>query len=303
MTDKNFDSLMSVTTPEGWVEKALSLPQTRKKPLLRPYLIGTAASLVFAAAVSVFVFMSTSQPSVPVDSPTAAQSQTLPTFTTPQGEIYVTTPQGGTQPVTNAAGEPLVIRQNEDGSVEVVPAYTVIPRPSSVRPIAAVTEPAETTKSAEPTTRQVPATEPPEPAETQEPEKPTTEESAPPTAEPWMPPADPTNAGSPEDPSPGAVEPATEGDVQCTDSYFEHTVVLYAWKTTVPFRFDSDIRYMVINQEDASCYQTGTAYLSGMDYYFFPNVPKGVYEIALYDQYGLSVNFHYVTLADSDVIL
>ena len=61
MTDNfDFSQLKSFKTPENWIEAAINIPQ-KKKPLpfiLRPYVIGTAASLVIVAAAVLTILLS-----------------------------------------------------------------------------------------------------------------------------------------------------------------------------------------------------------------------------------------------------
>ena len=55
MRKVNFNALKNVAVPESWVEKALHAKPKKKPIFLRPYFIGTAASVVVVSAVVVVV--------------------------------------------------------------------------------------------------------------------------------------------------------------------------------------------------------------------------------------------------------
>ena len=102
MTDNfDFSQLKSFKTPENWIETAVNIPQ-KKKPLpfiLRPYVIGTAASLVIvAAAVLTILLSSGGKPPLGNEHGFAVQ----PAVTVPTEIIEETKPKAAkaTEPVT-----------------------------------------------------------------------------------------------------------------------------------------------------------------------------------------------------------
>ncbi len=241
----NFNQLKSVKTPESWVENALKIPSEQKKPLplfFRPAILGTAASVALAAVLGVLLFMTLGRNSIPVlpatQSTVASQDNTTPTFTTPQGEIYVTTPQGATQPVTTPQGQPATVSPSR-GQPTTEPAETGgVLRPFS--PVVSPTQPGTTQPgaTASPTSPPAPTTkpsipvvgppaptiqpkqqaptsinnEPSVPDEPIIPEEPATEPvteapEEPATAEPWYPWIPPGDPGY----NPGANDPVPEG--------------------------------------------------------------------------------------------
>ena len=227
----NFNQLKSVKTPDSWVENALKIPTEQKKPLplfFRPAIIGTAAGVALAAVLGVLLFMTLGRNSIPVrpsvQSTSVSQDNTTPTFTTPQGEIYVTTPQGDTQPVTTPQGQPATVSpvQNQPTSEPAGTGSTVRPSSPAVSPTQpGTTNPGATVKPTAPTVKPTspavvptqapttePGTEPPEPTT-----QPGTEPPEPVTEEPWYPwiPPDvspyPPEPGNPDDPAaPGSAE-------------------------------------------------------------------------------------------------
>lgn len=66
---RNFNVIKNLEVPESWIENAVNIPKTakkRKKLILNPYLIGTAASLVFVVALSCIMFFSNRQKTNPI---------------------------------------------------------------------------------------------------------------------------------------------------------------------------------------------------------------------------------------------
>lgn len=55
MKKVNFNSLENFEVPEEWIEKAINAKPKKKPLLLRPYVWGTAASVVLVAAASLFI--------------------------------------------------------------------------------------------------------------------------------------------------------------------------------------------------------------------------------------------------------
>ena len=153
MTDNfDFSQLKSVKTPENWIETAINILQ-KKKPLpfiLRPYVIGTAASLVIvAAAVLTILLSSGGKPPLGNEHGFAVQpAVTVPTEiieeTNASGEVIAThvvpVITEGTAPqateiieVTNASGEVI--------ATQAVPVTS----PQATGATAANTNPAQTT--------------------------------------------------------------------------------------------------------------------------------------------------------------
>ena len=212
----NFNQLKSVKTPESWVENALKIPSEQKKPLplfFRPAIIGTAAGVAFAAVLGVLLFMTLGRNSIPVQpsaqSTSVSQGSTAPTFTTPQGEIYVTTPQGATQPVTTQRGQPATV--SPSGAVQPAAEPAETSGGNAVRPqLPTVSQPATTTPTVKPT--QAPTVKPtqaptvrPTEAPTIRPDEPVTPATevpteAPVTEEPWYPWIPPDDPPEPKDP-------------------------------------------------------------------------------------------------------
>ncbi len=78
MKKVNFNSLENFEVPEEWIEKAINAKPKKKPLLLRPYVWGTAASIVLVAAASLFIL----KPFKSGDSlPAAAGTTAAPTET------------------------------------------------------------------------------------------------------------------------------------------------------------------------------------------------------------------------------
>ena len=76
MKKVNFNAAMNFEVTESWIEKALNA-KPKKKPLyLRPYVIGSAAGVVLAVAVTVFAVIFTSQAPISPQSPVPVKPQT-----------------------------------------------------------------------------------------------------------------------------------------------------------------------------------------------------------------------------------
>ena len=169
MTDYfDFSQLKSFKTPENWIETAINIPQ-KKKPLpfiLRPYVIGTAASLVIvAAAVLTILLSSGGKPPLGNERSFAVQpAVTVPTEiieeTNASGEVIAThvvpAITDGTTPqateiieVTNALGEVI--------ATQAVPVTS----PSAGNTAPQTTAEASTTSAAAPTAAETTASETP----------------------------------------------------------------------------------------------------------------------------------------------
>lgn len=177
--NENFDfsQLKSLKTPEKWIENAINIPK-KKKPLpfiLRPYVIGTAASLVIVAAAVLTILLSSGgkQPLGRDNGIKAKSAATYPTEiieeTNDSGEVIatyavpVTAGDSATQAteiieVTNASGEVIATQavpvtspqatgatapnttsaQATEGSTATAPATS----PASAETTASATQPA-----------------------------------------------------------------------------------------------------------------------------------------------------------------
>lgn len=78
---RNFNVIKNLEVPKSWVENAVNIPQTapkRKNLILKPYLIGTAASLVFAVVLSIIIFTANQHITSPI-SYQSTQNNSQPT--------------------------------------------------------------------------------------------------------------------------------------------------------------------------------------------------------------------------------
>lgn len=170
---RNFNVIMNLEVPESWVENAVNIPQTakkRKRVILKPYLIGTAASLVIAVVLSIIIFATNQN----ITSPISYQST-----------------QNNSQPTSLFAGAPGTTANDELPSTTALveekgTENETIPKSFENNQI---TEPSDNTGSHEKTTP--PATVSVKPTEKQQPltEQPTDPVETPtiPTDEPWIP--------------------------------------------------------------------------------------------------------------------
>lgn len=83
MKKVNFNKLENFEVPEEWIEKALNAKPKKKPLLLRPYVLGTAASFVLATAASLLLFGSfkpsnVTPVAVSTTAPTEAATATFP---------------------------------------------------------------------------------------------------------------------------------------------------------------------------------------------------------------------------------
>ena len=177
MTDSfDFSQLKSFKTPENWIETAINIPQ-KKKPLpfiLRPYVIGTAASLVIvAAAVLTILLSSGGKPPLGNEHGFAVQpAVTVPTEiieeTNASGEVIAThvvpVITEGTTPqateiieVTNAFGEVIATQAVPVTSPQATGATAANTNPAQATGGTTATEAAVMPTAAGPT---APATEP-----------------------------------------------------------------------------------------------------------------------------------------------
>lgn len=96
MKDKNFNQLKAVKAPEEWIQKAVNIPNKNNKsylfPFFKPYVIGTAASVLVAVALGVIIYMTMGSgsriPSSSLIPPTQSTDSSLSVTT--NGDIYTT---------------------------------------------------------------------------------------------------------------------------------------------------------------------------------------------------------------------
>ncbi len=314
----NFNQLKSVKTPESWVEKALKIPSEQKKPLplfFRPAIIGTAAGVAFAAVLGVLLFMTLGRNNIPVQPSTQStavpQDSTAPTFTTPQGEIYVTTPQGATQPVTTQRGQPATVSPSGAVQPAAEPAETsggnaVRPQLPTVSP----SQPATTTPTVKPTQAptvkptqaptvrptEAPTIRPDEPVTpaTEAPEEPVTEEPW----YPWIPPDDPPEPKDPEYNDP----PGAGGESSCriyfvNNGYFPEGTQIYCeipdhfaseYSTSMPMTYLGNGTYVVdTGNFGVQAYGMWRIwfYDENYEHFYEANLSSGCYSDTLYINY------------------
>lgn len=78
MKKVNFNSLENFEVPEEWIEKAINAKPKKRPLLLRPYIIGTAASIVLVTAASLLLFNSLNPSNVtPVAVSTTAPTEAV----------------------------------------------------------------------------------------------------------------------------------------------------------------------------------------------------------------------------------
>ena len=122
MKKVNFNSLENFEVPEEWIEKAINAKPKKKPLLLRPYVWGTAASIVLVAAASLFIL----KPFKSGDSlPAAAGTTAAPTETAKADDTPAST--AGTEP----AAKPETTDSTEATKSTDAPASTTGTVPST----------------------------------------------------------------------------------------------------------------------------------------------------------------------------
>lgn len=122
MKKVNFNSLENFEVPEEWIEKAINAKPKKKPLLLRPYVWGTAASVVLVAAASLFIL----KPFKSGDSlPAAAGTTAAPTETAKADDTPAST--AGTEP----AAKPETTDSTEATKSNDAPASTTGTVPST----------------------------------------------------------------------------------------------------------------------------------------------------------------------------
>ena len=99
MTEKDFRQLKDLRTPEEWIENALLIPQKKNKPLflLRPSVLGAAASLLIIAAAALTLFLNLRQLPEPTTQ-TVFQTVTPTDTSATTTETVQVAPPSATQP-------------------------------------------------------------------------------------------------------------------------------------------------------------------------------------------------------------
>ena len=122
MKKVNFNSLENFEVPEEWIEKAVNAKPKKKPLLLRPYVWGTAASIVLVGAASLFIL----KPFKSGDSlPAAAGTTAAPTETAKADDTPAST--AGTEP----AAKPETTDSTEATKSTDAPASTTGTVPST----------------------------------------------------------------------------------------------------------------------------------------------------------------------------
>ena len=122
MKKVNFNSLENFEVPEEWIEKAINAKPKKKPLLLRPYVWGTAASIVLVGAASLFIL----KPFKNGDSlPAAAGTTAAPTETVKADDTPAST--AGTEP----AAKPETTDSTEATKSTDAPASTTGTVPST----------------------------------------------------------------------------------------------------------------------------------------------------------------------------
>ena len=122
MKKVNFNSLENFEVPEEWIEKAINAKPKKKPLLLRPYVWGTAASIVLVGAASLFIL----KPFKSGDSlPAAAGTTAAPTETAKADDTPAST--AGTEP----AAKPETTDSTEATKSTDAPASTTGTVPST----------------------------------------------------------------------------------------------------------------------------------------------------------------------------
>ena len=126
MKKVNFNKLENFEIPESWIENALNAKPKKKPLLLRPYVWGTAASVVLIAAVSLLVlkpFRSSSEPPASV-SATAASGTTEQTAATEGTTVASSTLQTSPAKAPAASSAPQTLSTEAPAETEPVPEPT-----------------------------------------------------------------------------------------------------------------------------------------------------------------------------------
>ena len=123
---RNFNIIKNLDVPESWIENAVNIPHTATKKHFKPYLIGTAASVV---AVSTAVLFFNSKLSIQ-EFPMSPSASTLPQESYSQSEL-------NRQQVENDSSDKLV--EPTDNIVEGSPLSASEPKETVTEEVTAAT--------------------------------------------------------------------------------------------------------------------------------------------------------------------
>lgn len=131
VTDKDFRQLKSVRTPEEWIGNALMIPQKKNKPLflLRPSVIGAAASLLIIAAAALTLFLNLRQLPEPLP-PTVFQTVTPTDSTATVTETVQVASPSTTQPTAASSSPSTAAVSQATASPQPAPAVSPVPSPT-----------------------------------------------------------------------------------------------------------------------------------------------------------------------------
>ena len=154
VTEKDFRQLKDLRTPEEWIENALLIPQKKNKPLflLRPSVIGAAASLLIIAAAALTLFLNLRQLPEPTTQ-TVFQTVTPTDTSATTTETVQATPPSTMQPTAVSSSPSTAAVSQAASSSQTAPAVSPsgssnsspTPLPTvkpTVKPTAVPTEPA-----------------------------------------------------------------------------------------------------------------------------------------------------------------
>lgn len=175
VTDKDFRQLKSVRTPEEWIDKALMIPKKKNKPLflLRPSVIGAAASLLIIAAAALTLFLNLRQLPEP-SPPTVFQAVTPTDSTATVTETVQVASPSTTQPTAASSSSTAAVSQataSPQPAPAVSPSFSPTVKPTvsptvsptvkpTVKPTGSPTVPPTVKPTAAPTAPATYATQP-----------------------------------------------------------------------------------------------------------------------------------------------
>lgn len=123
MKKVNFNAMQSFEVPESWIENAVNAKPQKKPIYLRPYVIGSAASVVLAVAVTIIAVIAMNKTPISPDSmiPVKPQTTTAATEATEATAAPTTVKptEKATEPVTEAVTEPVTEPVTEAVTEEV----------------------------------------------------------------------------------------------------------------------------------------------------------------------------------------
>ena len=125
MTEKDFRQLKDLRTPEEWIKNALLIPQKKNKPLflLRPSVIGAAASLLIIAAAALTLFLNLRQLPEPAPQTVLQIATTTDTSATAKETVH-TTQTATTQPTAVSSSPSTAAVSQAASSSQSAPAVS-----------------------------------------------------------------------------------------------------------------------------------------------------------------------------------